>query len=686
MLILFATLVLLLGGAFASLFLRRGKWALYVPACALALAALAGIGFCAYALLQPSGLQASLPLPLPLGACLFSVDHISALFLIPVFLLSGLGGVLMPFRVRALEWASSGVPGVTVKGGDIQHGRHGFFYCILSAAMVLVLSASDAVFFLIAWEIMSLTPFFLISPQDKDSKERYAVWIYLVAAHLGALVLLLLFADMSVQADSTSFAVMESFARQSGWQGAGLLFVLALVGFGVKAGLAPLHMWMPEAHASAPGHVAVLLSGTMLNLGIYGIVRLLTLLAPDAFTALAPDRFWWSYLLMGIGAFSAVFGILLALAQSDMKRTLAYSSAENMGLICLALGAALLAGARGADKACVLLLAGAVLHMWNHSLFKSLLFLGANAVKESTHVTTIRHLGGLQKRIPLTGGCMALGCAAIAAVPPLNGFMSELLMYLGLAFGSEATRGTENPLIFWGLFFVVGSVAGLALFAFTRMFGLIFLGTPRSPESLEAKEPDRVLQSGMLLLAVLCLGVSLAAPWLFSLVEHSLRATLLSAAGTGTTDLSFAHELMYWYALAALVLLALFSLAWLVRRSASWKSGPGESPTWDCGYRYPSARMQYSGGSFSLSLALVLRPLLRPMLRIPAIRDLFPQRQHAVMSSPDWPSALWERLLFNPVSALAEWTKNLQSGLVNVYVLYIFIALVAALTWALGWS
>ena len=665
---LYAVLLLLVGGGLASLFLGRSRHALTVASGASVLGSLLGLNVTFSVFLEGSTLSGHLPLPLPLGHCLFQLDPLSSAFLLPVFLLSAIGGALLPARILAMEQGMN-LP--------VRYGRHGFFYCTPIAAMVLALTASDAVLFLIAWEIMSLSPFFLISPQDRDAKERFATWIYLVAAHLAVLPLLLLFASMSVEAGSSAFAAMYAF---DGWQSAGLLFALSLVGFGVKMGLVPLHMWMPEAYASAPGHVAVLLSGAMLNLGLYGVLRTLTLLGFGSV--------WWAYTLMAVGALSGLTGIIIGLAQSDMKRTLAYSSAENMGIICLALGAGLLAGHHGATTAAALLLAGVFLHMWNHSLFKSLLFLGADAVRETTHVTASGLLGGLQKRIPFTGGCFAFGCAAIAGIPPLNGFMSELVIYMGFALGSRATTG-ESSLLFWAAFFLLGSIAGLTVFAFTRLFGLVFLGSARSPASLEAREPEPLLRGMLLFLPLACLGISLGGPWVIASLEplltsFTLRLGLPMPLASG--DFIPGVEVLRWYALCGLLLLLFFGAVALLRKRTVTVNGSSGSPTWDCGYRLPSARMQYSGGSFSLSLALLLRPLLRPLLGIPAIRGLFPPAAKALVASPDWPTDLWERLLFKPVASLADKAKELQLGLVNVYILYIFIALMTALVWALGWS
>lgn len=630
-----------------------------VPAAALGLAGSVPI------LWQGGVSTLALPYSLPLGNCLFQVDPLSSLFLIPVFLLSGLAGLAAPARMRLLA-------------GQLHHGRHGFFLCMLMAGMALVLTAADGILFLIFWEIMSLAPFFLLSHSDKTPGDRFAAWIYLVAAHLGALPLLFLFAFLTMEAGASDFT---SYLALAGQGGGGVLFVLAFIGFGAKCGIIPLHMWMPEAHSSAPGHVAVLLSGAMLNMGLYGIFRVLSLLG-------AGDL-WWAYLLMGAGAFSGVLGILLGAVQSDMKRTLAYSSAENMGIICMALGAALLAGRHGASGAMILLLAGAFLHMWNHSLFKSLLFLAANAVKEGTHTTFIQRLGGLQKRIPITGGCFALGAAAIAGMPPFNGFMSEMLVYLGFVLGSEATRGTEAALIFWAAFFILGGIAGLALFAFTRLFGLVFLGAPRGPEALEAREPEPLLRMVMVFLAACCLGVSLAGPFLFQALRTPLvwfgRALSLPVS-PADADFSLGGTVLGWYAVTGALLIAAFVLTARGRRALLAKNPSEEGLTWDCGYRLPTARMQYTGGSFAHSLASVMQPLARARLLVPRIEGLFPRTAHASMETPDWPTAVWAGLLFRPVAALSERVKDLQRGLVNLYILYILVALLIALVWALGWS
>ena len=669
MVLLFAVLLLLFCGGTASLCMGRTARACTVASASCALACLLGFVFSLNLLLEGVTLSAALPITLPLGHCLFVADPVSAVFLLPVFLVAGIGSVLLPSRMRTID-------------GQPHLGRHGFFFCMLVAGMVLVLTAADGVFFLIAWEGMSLAPFFLLSAQDKDSQERFAGWAYLVAAHLGVLPLLLLFASMSMEAGGTAFSLFASF---NGWENAGLLFALALLGFGVKIGLAPLHVWMPKVYPAAPGHVAAVLSGAMVNAGLYGIVRVLLLVGPP--------EIWWAYLLMAAGGISGVGGILFALAQPDMKRTLAYSSAENMGIICLALGAGLLALQTGATLAMVLFFAGALLHMWNHSLFKSLYFLGASAVSQSTGTTSINRLGGLQKRMPFAGSCMAVASASIAGVPPFNGFVGELLLYLGFVAGAIATRGTEATLVFWVGLFTLAGIAGLSLLCFTRLYGLVFLGAPRSSVVLDGRPASRSWRLAMATLAGLCIVTSLAAPYLFLSLEPALHTLVRALEKTPhLLDRRLFYEISQTLsyvssgAMALIALAGLFALyRWKCVRRNSFETGL----TWDCGYRFPSARMQYTGGGFAQFPAQVMRSFLRPKLETPRLDlrgEIFPRAASARFEATDWPESLWHTVLFRTVARLAESAKGLQHGLLNAYILYILIALLAALVWALGWS
>lgn len=696
MTVLYLVIFILLSGGIYSLLLGHRFAACFVAAAAVMAAAVLGFVFSAHLLYSGEAITDSLNISVPLGSCTFMADQLTAAFLLPVFLLSFIGGLLLPVRMRSMASAKS------------HYGRHGFFFCLLIVGMVLALTAADSVFFLISWEVMSLAPFFLLAHQDKDSKERFSGWVYLVAAHLGVLPLLLLFAGMGIEAGDTGFA---AFAAYHLWDNAGLLFVLALIGFGLKIGLFPLHVWMPETYPVAPGHVAVILSGAMVNMGLYGILRVLMLLGLPAM--------WWAHLLMIVGAVSGVLGVLLALAQQDIKRALAYSSSENMGVIILAIGGGLLAFLHGALIAAVLLFSGALLHMWNHSLFKGLWFLGASAVSQGIGTSNINQLGGLQKRMPYAGGCMAVATASISGAPPFNGFVGELLMYMGFIAGALATKGLESNLVFLAGLFALAGIAGFSLLCFSRLYGLVFLGAPRSSAVHHGQCISKRWRFAMLFLAALCLFSSLASPGLFlgllpaikdlfvsigtpvsavaDIASSAPDSFLLSPAEEWAQSVSqmlaeasprIAGQLQYLSGGCALLIVITGFLVFC-RRQLVQRNSCETGLTWDCGYRYPTARMQYTGGSFAQFPLYLLRSLIHSRIvssDLTADGDYFPRGASARLEAPDWASSFWQRIVFQGFASIADMAKDVQQGVVNLYILYILIALIATLVWALGWS
>ncbi len=358
---------------------------------------------------------------LPMGEFALRLDPLGAVFLLPVL-------ILVPVAAFYGMGRGDGAPAYPLYTDEDQApaghpGAHWFFYNLLAGGMVLTLTADDAFLFLLAWEIMSLAPFFLITLNDTSSQTRSAAWIYLVAAHLGALFLLAFFALLSAKnGGSLSFTVFMTNAANfdPGLRGENsLLFILALVGFGAKTGLMPLHVWLPEAHPAAPSHVSAVMSDAMIKMGVYGIIR--------TFAIIGTGDTWWAYTLMLVGGFTAALGVLQALAQPAMKRSLAFSSVENMGIICLGLGVALLCQQNNRTGAAALTATGVLMHMVNHAQSEGLLFLCAGCVLHGAGTETLRFLGGLQKHMPVVGWCFVLGSAAIVALPPLNGFAGEFL-------------------------------------------------------------------------------------------------------------------------------------------------------------------------------------------------------------------------------------------------------------------
>lgn len=590
----------------------------------------------------------------PHGPFVVGLDALSAFFLLPVLSLSALAAVY--------------------GGAYLYDSRHSkqlgvawFFFCLFVAGLTLVLVARTAVLFLVAWEIMSLSAFFLVSLEHDQAEARRAGWVYLIATHLGVAFLVALFAGLSFQAGSTEFGGY-GHAPATGPALTGLLFVLALVGFGTKAGLVPLHVWLPEAHAAAPSHVSALMSGVMIKMGVYGLLRTLTFLgAPPA---------WWGAVLVTAGGVTAVVGIALAAYQRDIKRVLAYSSVENLGLIALALGVGLWGIATGRPAVAALGVTACLLQIWNHAAMKGLMFLAAGSVLHGTGIRNVDQLGGVMKRMPWTGTVMVLGAVAIAALPPLNGFTGKWLLYLGLAdwgLGASPDRGL-TPLLMIGLLALVG---GLSAVTFVRLCGVSLLGTPRSEAARHAHESSWWMRGPMVVLAIVCLAAAVFPNHLAASFSGARDAILGAKAHAGVpapeAALARIGAFNAWIG-AAVVGLALV-LALLVRRSAS-------GPTWGCGYAAPTPRMQYTGRSFDQMVAEWLLPrFLRPRSRRRLPKGLFPQGADYSSDCTDPVT----RKLYEPF--FTRWARRfahlrfLQQGKVHVYLLYILFTVVLALAW-----
>ena len=389
----------------------------------------------------------------PHGVFGVGLDALSAFFLLPVLVLSALGAVYGGNYLLAYR-------------GKKSLGSSWFFYNMFVAGMVMVVIARTALLFLLSWEVMSLSAFFLVTFEHEKKEVRRAGWVYLIATHLGAAFLFATFVLLGRHAGGLEFDAFQKMAPLDA-RSAGLIFILALIGFGAKAGFVPFHVWLPEAHPAAPSHVSALMSGVMIKMGLYGLLRVLTFLGQPA-----P---WWGLTLASLGLVTAFVGISLALQQRDIKRVLAYSSIENVGLIGLALGVGLWGWADDVPAAAVLGMTAALLHIWNHALMKGLMFFAAGSVLHGTGTKDMEKLGGLMKRMPQTGAAMMFGAVAIAALPPLNGFVGKWLMYLSLLKCGFATDGGLGltALLAVGLLALIG---GLAAIAFVRLTGIVLLG------------------------------------------------------------------------------------------------------------------------------------------------------------------------------------------------------------------
>jgi hydrogenase-4 component B len=608
------------------------------------------------------------PWPIPGGEFHVQVDGLSALFLAPVFLVALLGSIYGLSYWRQQEHPANG------RGLRL-------FYGLLPAGMALLVIARNSLLFLAGWELMALSAFFLVTTEDHDREVRAAGWIYLVATHCSTLCLFALFALLGEVGGSFTLEPIpaERLPPEIAWA----LFVLAMVGFGLKAGLMPLHVWLPSSHAIAPSHVSALMSGVILKMGIYGIARITSLL-PNP-----PQE--WGWIVLALGIVSGVLGVAYAIAQHDLKRLLAYHSIENIGIIALGLGLALLG--RSFDRAdwIVLGLAGALLHVWNHALFKALLFLSAGSVIHATHTREIDHLGGLLRRMPWTAACFLVGAVAICGLPPLNGFVSELFIYLGL-FHSLDLAGTGSAAPFGAVLAVpaLSLIGALALACFVKVFGAVFLGTGRSRHVDIAlgraghglgsvHEAGPAMIAPMLVLAGCCLLIGLAPALLVGVLGQAITAwspNLIDAEERLASGAPLAQV-----SLAALLLLAATAAAWAIYSWLLRRSPVAQGPTWGCGYAAPTSRMQYSASSFAEMLVGLFAWALRPSRQRPRDLPLFPPPSRFHSEVPD---AVLDRTVlpaFRVAGWLAACLHGLQRGSIQVYLLYIFLILVALLVW-----
>jgi hydrogenase-4 component B len=584
---------------------------------------------------------------LALGRVEFALDGLSALFAIPILLVSALGSLY-----GAGYWSES----------ERRDGarRLRFWWGIMTASMLAVVLARDAILFLIAWEAMALSAFFLICTEEEQPEVRRASWIYLAATHAGTLCLVGCFALLAnAQQSFALWPVLAGDAR--GWLPA-TIFALGVLGFGLKAGLMPLHVWLPGAHANAPSHVSALLSGVLLKMGVYGLVRVCGLL-PE-------PPLWWGGSLLGIGALSGVLGIAFALAQQDLKRMLAYSSIENVGIVAIGVGLAAVGRSLGREDLVVLGLSGALLHALNHSLFKPLLFLVAGSVLHATGTRRVSALGGLAQRMPHTFALAVVGAVAICGLPPLNGFAGELLIYLGLfrsawlgAGASWAWASLAAP--------ALAMIGALAVAGFVKVLGVAFCGAPRTPEALHAHDPVSSMLAPMRALAGFCLALGL---W------PAAAAPLLSRAvaawdpqlGPVAPALAALAPLAWVSALGA----ALLAGAGLVASRLGRRRAPAATVTWDCGYADPTARMQYVDASFAETLMGLFDWALRSQRPFPRLRDPFPA---PARFQTDVPDVVLDRAVLPALRsadrALAP-VRALQRGPVQMYLLYVLMAVV----------
>ncbi len=592
----------------------------------------------------------SLPWHIPGGALAIRVDALSAFFAAPVFLLAGAGGL----------YADRYWPAARMRAGYVRA-----FFGLMTGALALVMCAANTILFLAAWEIVAVSSFFLIATEHELAESRSAAWIYVTASHVATLAL---FAIVVLLHGFTHSWAFVPLAPGSGALPAGhALLCLAFIAFGIKAGLMPFHIWLPGAHAAAPSHVSAVMSGVGIKMGVYGLVRLLSLF--DA----VPSAFGTTLLLAGIA--SSILGVAFAIAQHDLKRLLAYHSIENIGIIVTGLGIGALAQTHGQPLLAVLGYAGALLHVWNHGLFKALLFLSAGAAIHSAHTREIDRMGGLGRRMPWTAAAFLIGAVAITGLPPLNGFVSEWLLYVA-GFTSITCSPHGGPSLL--LILVVPALAltgALALACFVKAFGTVFLGVPRSTAAADAREVPATMRAAMAPLILGCAAIGLVPALFGPLLGRAVHAAAprLPMAATLTALLQPIQTSAL--IIAGIAIAAVLSLLALTRRAAT-------ALTWDCGYAAPTARMQYTASSTARGVVGLFGWAMRPVIHGPRPFTIFP---FAAAFESHVPDTVLDRALL-PVLRGARWVlgfaRYFQHGRMQLYLLYLGVTLVALLAWS----
>jgi hydrogenase-4 component B len=597
------------------------------------------------------------PWAIPGGEFRVAVDGLSAVFLMPIFLMSLLGNVY-----GLAYWKQT------------EHPRNGrklrLFYGTLTAGMALLVIARNSILFLFGWEVMALSAFFLVTTEDDNHEVRETGWIYLAATHAATLCLFALFALLRTATGSFTLVRLAEGSLMPGMATA--IFVLALAGFGLKAGIMPLHVWLPGAHAVAPSHVSAMMSGVLIKMGVYGLMRVTSLL-PHPPVA-------WGGTVLALGAVSGVLGVAFAVGQHDLKRLLAYHSIENIGIIVMGLGLALIGRSLGRAEWVVLGLAGALLHVWNHALFKGLLFLSAGSVIHAVHTREIDLLGGLAKIMPWTGACFLAGAVAICGLPPLNGFVSEFLIYLGL-FGTLGPGLGPGEGATFAAFAApaLALIGALAVACFVKVYGAVFLGTARSEVARHAHESPPAMLGPMGVLVGCCLLIGLTPLLLAPVLGMGVAAWDPGLADAGARLAELAP--LDWMTATGLLLIAALVLAGAVLWVRVRYSAVDHVATWGCGYVEPTPRMQYTASSFAQMLVGLFAWALRPRTYRPAELPLFPQKTHFHSDVPD--TVLDEAVL--PAFRFGGWLfsrfRVFQGGSIQIYLLYIAAALIALLLW-----
>jgi len=605
---------------------------------------------------------------IPLFAYGFDYDALAGFFNLTLAILGGTVSLYSFGYLRHFE-------------GKRNIGFFGFLFHLLLLSLTIVFTAANAFLFLIGWEVMALVAYGLVTYYHEDQESRRSGLLYIVMAHIDAGCLLVGFALLMQVSGSAEFASFRAAAAQLSVGQQAAAFVLFFLGFGIKAGVIPFHIWLPAAHPVAPSNISALLSGIVLKAGIYGMARIFL-------EDLGVLPSWAGLLVLILGVASAVLGVLYALMEHDLKRLLAYHSIENIGIILIGLGAALVFRVAGHPQLAAVALIAALFHTLNHAIFKCLLFLGAGSVLHSTGTRNMEELGGLIRPMPVTALCFLIGAVAISGLPPLNGFVSEWLTYQSLLAGFRATGGLTRI-----LFPLAGSMlaltGALAAACFVKAFGITFLALPRGGKSSPVHEAPRSMLLGMACLTCACLALGLGVTWFLrvfdALTEQVLGwrvgANLITGSGL-VLSAGAPHGGTVSTAVIAIALLVLLIPAALLVSIGTRRFAPRRGPAWDCGLPGLTEENEYTATAFSKPLRMIFSVLYQPRREIQAVFDVSPYFPKAIRFESEI-EPTFEKRLYGPLKDLllrfATRMRAIQAGSIHAYLAYIFVTLVLLL-------
>ena len=652
--IYFFSIGILLLGAILSIFVKE-DWKLKV--CTICSLLSAGLMLIPAINVMNTGVPFGIILPTSpiLGNIDIVIDALSAFFLIVISIMSSLG----------LIYANGYMKPYLNKGMNIS--SHCFFLMMLILSMIMVVTVQNALFFLIVWEIMSLSSFFLVIFEGEKKEVLSAGIKYLVYMHISMIFILGAFILLNSYTESLRFLDYLSYMQHGGAH-ANLIFALAFIGFGIKAGFVPFHNWLPDAHPAAPSHVSGIMSGVMIKTGIYGILRFLVFWGTPSKVV--------AYAVLAIAVVSALYGVLYAITQHDIKRLLAYHSIENIGIIGIGIGVGMLGLAYGNVFAAVFGFTGGILHILNHSIFKELLFFAAGSTYLKTHTRNIELLGGLIKKMPYTALLFIIGSIAICGIPPFNGFISEFLIYAGMIKGIPASSINLFIVLIMAIA-ALAMVGTMAMLCFTKAAGIMFLGNPRGVNLDNVMEVSGSMIFPMTVLAFLTFFIGMYSQYFISYA--SVPASMFTGGGDAFGTLMYLNEFTGDISCCFMVFLAIIVVLLVARYFLGLGKKLDKHVTWGCGYDRANNHMQYTATSYANLFVSTLKPLFKRVSHIKKPKDLFPQEAYYEQNIEDIEEAyIVKPLVMLDEKFLAKF-ERIQNGNIQQYILFGLVFLILAI-------